>query len=36
MREHLNGSLDAGVPLISQAETKAHDLRFTFRLWADF
>lgn len=31
-----NGSLDAGVPLVSQTETKAYDLRFTFRLWADF
>jgi len=33
---HLNGSLDVGVPLISQAETSAFDLLFTFRLWAEF
>ncbi|HVS52036.1 MAG TPA: POTRA domain-containing protein [Opitutaceae bacterium] len=34
--ERFNGSLDAGVPLVNQAHTKAHDLRLTFRLWADF
>lgn len=35
-QEKLNGSLDAGVPLVTQAQTAVHDLRFTFRLWADF
>jgi len=35
-RERFNGSIDAGIPLVAQAETKPHDLRFTFRLWADF
>ncbi len=35
-RENFNGSVDAGVPLVAQSETKPHDLRFTFRLWADF
>ncbi len=34
--DHFNGSVDAGIPLISQSQTAAHDLRFTFRLWADF
>ena len=34
--ENFNGSIDAGVPLVAQSETKPHDLRFTFRLWADF
>jgi len=34
--ENFNGALDAGVPLVTQAATEAHDLRFTFRLWADF
>ena len=34
--DHFNGSLDAAIPLISQSQTQAHDLRFTFRLWADF
>ena len=36
LREHFNGSIDAGLPLIAQAQTRAHALRFTFRLWADF
>ena len=36
LREHFNGSIDAGLPLIAQAQTQAHALRFTFRLWADF
>mgnify|MGYP001600540664 CR=1 FL=1 len=35
-QDNFNGSLDAGVPLAGQAQTQAHDLRFTFRLWADF
>ena len=35
-RNHFNGSLDAGVPLIAQGQSPALDLRFTFRLWADF
>jgi len=34
--DHLNGSLDVGVPLIGATETKAHDLLLTFRVWADF
>lgn len=34
--KHLNGSLDAGVPLIGQTYTKAHDFLLTFRVWADF
>ena len=36
LRDELNGSLDAGVPIVGQAQTKVNDLRFTFRLWADF
>jgi hemolysin activation/secretion protein len=34
--DHVNGSLDAALPLISQSSTIAHDLRLTFRVWADF
>ena len=33
---HLNGSVDVGLPLISQGQTSAHSLLITFRLWADF
>jgi hemolysin activation/secretion protein len=32
----LNGSLDMGVPLISQGTTKPYNPFFTFRLWAEF
>lgn len=34
--DFLNGSLDAGWPLISQTQTHAHDLLLTFRVWAQF
>lgn len=34
--EHFGGSLDIGVPLISQTHSQAHDPRMTFRVWADF
>ena len=34
--EHFHGSLDVGVPLISQGETKAHEAQLTFRVWTDF
>ena len=33
---HFNGSLDAGLPLISQSPTSAGDWLLTFRLWGDF
>lgn len=33
---HLNGSLDAGFPLIDQGLTNAGDWRLTFRLWTEF
>lgn len=36
LREHLNGSIDFGVPLTSQVETNSGDLLVTFRLSADF
>ncbi len=36
LEDHFNGSLDIGVPLISQSHTKAHNALLTFRLWADF
>jgi hemolysin activation/secretion protein len=36
LRNHLNGSIDAAVPFISQTQTAALDWRLTFRLWADF
>jgi hemolysin activation/secretion protein len=34
--QHFNGSLDIGVPMISSQDTTAHEVRFIFRLWADF
>ena len=34
--DHFNGSVDAALPLISQANTNAHDWLLTFRVWADF
>jgi hemolysin activation/secretion protein len=34
--DHFNGSIDAAVPLISESATNAHDVRFTFRMWAEF
>lgn len=34
--KYLHGSLDAGVPLISQTESQAGDWRLTFRLWGAF
>jgi len=36
LRNHLNGSIDAAVPFISQTSTTAFDWRVTFRVWADF
>jgi hemolysin activation/secretion protein len=36
LMEHLNGSLDAGLPLIQQSSTSANDLLLTFRVWAEF
>jgi hemolysin activation/secretion protein len=34
--QHWNGSLDIGVPMISAQNTTVHEVRFIFRLWADF
>jgi hemolysin activation/secretion protein len=36
LADHFNGSLDLGIPLISQAQTSAYDLGLTFRLWCTF
>lgn len=36
LKNHYNGSLDVGVPLIDQADADAGDVRVTFRGWADF
>lgn len=33
---HLNGSLDVGIPLTNQTYSKARELLLTFRVWADF
>lgn len=33
---HLNGSVDLGVPLITQEPSVANSLLVTFRVWADF
>lgn len=35
-REHFNGSLDAGYPLIGLSPTSPGEVLLTFRLWADF
>ena len=32
-RDHFNGSLDLGIPVISQSQTHASDLLLTFRVW---
>ena len=34
--QHFNGSLDIAVPMISSQNTTVHEVRFIFRLWADF
>jgi hemolysin activation/secretion protein len=34
--EFLNGSVDAGVPLISQPDSSRGQVRVTFRLWGEF
>ena len=34
--QHLNGSLDIAVPMISAQNTTVHEVRFIFRVWADF
>jgi len=34
--DHFNGSLDAGMPLISQSPTRAGDWLLTFRVWGEF
>ncbi len=34
--DHFNGSIDLGVPVISQSETSAYDLHLTFRLWVAY
>ncbi len=36
IRDFLNGSLDAGLPLISQTATEAREPLFSFRVWAEF
>jgi hemolysin activation/secretion protein len=36
VRDEFNGAIDAGIPVVKQAQTKVNDLRFSFRLWADF
>ncbi|AHF93385.1 hemin-binding protein [Opitutaceae bacterium TAV5] len=35
-REHYNGSLDFGLPLLSEGRTDRYEPRLTFRLWAEF
>jgi hemolysin activation/secretion protein len=34
--DHVNGSVDFALPLTSLNDTRAHDPRVTFRVWADF
>lgn len=33
---HLNASVDLGIPLIGQSRSRTDDLRVTFRVWAEF
>jgi len=35
-RDHFNGSVDVGIPLIDRGTTDASDFVVTFRVWADF
>jgi hemolysin activation/secretion protein len=35
-RDHYNGSLDVGLPLIDRGTTETGDVVVTFRVWADF
>jgi len=35
-RDHYNGSLDVGIPLIDRGTTESGDVVVTFRVWADF
>jgi hemolysin activation/secretion protein len=34
--DHVNGSIDLGVPLFSQGQTSVYDLHLTFRLWVAY
>jgi hemolysin activation/secretion protein len=34
--QHFNGSLDIAVPMITSQDTTVHEVRFIFRVWADF
>ncbi len=34
--KHLNGSVDLGIPIVSQSSSPAGQLRATFRLWGEF
>ncbi|HTB81763.1 MAG TPA: ShlB/FhaC/HecB family hemolysin secretion/activation protein [Opitutaceae bacterium] len=36
LEDHFSGSIDAALPLTSQSQTKAHDLRLTFRAGLDY
>ncbi len=36
IQDHFNGSIDAGIPVISESAIHAGDVLLTFRLWADF
>ena len=36
LKNHYNGSLDIGVPLIDQTDAEAGEVRVTFRGWIDF
>jgi hemolysin activation/secretion protein len=35
-RDHFNGSVDVGIPLIDRGTSESGDVVVTFRLWADF
>ena len=36
LQNHLNGSVDAAIPVSSQVNTNAPDVRVTFRVWGEF
>jgi hemolysin activation/secretion protein len=36
LQNHVNGSFDVGVPLLTGVQTNPYDILLTFRVWAEF
>lgn len=36
LKDHYNGSVDFGLPLVNSTDTQAYEPRLTFRVWAEF